>query len=258
MFWRAKSPLKADDEDWQFACWAWFLRHFGGADAMRARPLILPTGAFFTRPKATGHAAAQDIFDQTARHFGLDPAEFRLVPQAKGIDPNLGPHQFVANAPSGPAGTFSVTRGGTLKITYRPELVAEPMQLVATFAHEICHPLLLAIETPPPGGEDMEEFATDLAVSFFGFGIFNANTAAIFRQFSDAGTGSQRWTMERQGYLSPAERAFALARFVSGRADDERDARLFLDQGPLAYFSKAVKYLAANPGIASRPIADDG
>lgn len=250
MFWRTKSPIDPDDEDWLLACWSWLLSNFGGPEALRARRLVMPTTDFFARPSKSGHGAAREVFDQTVRHFGLDPAQFHLVAQAEGINPILGPMQVVANPPRDPAGTFSVADGGSLQITYQPELVARPTQLVATFAHEICHPLLLSVETPPPGGEEMEEFATDLAVTFFGFGIFNLNTAAMFRQFSDTGTGTQGWSIERQGYLSPAERALALALFISGRAKDERDARRFLDQGPSAYFSRAVKYLAANPRIA--------
>ena len=249
MFWRAKSPLETDDEEWQLACWQWLLAHFGGSEPLGSRRLVLPTDEFFTRPAESGHSAAAHVFAQTCRHFDLDPAQFELVAQEDSVNPVLGPLQVVANAPVDPAGTFSMDHGGKLQITYDPGLATKPMQLVSMFAHEICHPLLFSVETPPPGGEEMEEFATDLAVTFFGFGIFNANTAAAFRQYNDSATGTQGWSIERQGYLSPAERAFALGLFVAGRDADEQNARLYLDQGPLAYFNKAMKYLSANPGI---------
>ena len=57
--------------------------------------------------------------------------------------------------------------------------------LITTLAHEICHPILLNIPTEPPGGGDMEEFATDLAMIFFGFGIFGGNSSFQFRQFNN-------------------------------------------------------------------------
>lgn len=249
MFWSVTSPLEADDEEWQLACWRWLLENFGGAATARARPLILPTGAFFRHPKAEGHAAALDWFAQVAGHFGIDANDFDLVAQDEAVDPVVGPMQVVVNAPASPAGTFSMAESGRLTISYDRRLLAQPMQLIATLAHELSHPLLLSVPEEPPGGAEMEEFATDLAVTFFGFGIFNSNTAAMFRQFSDAGTGTQGWSMDRQGYLSPAERAFALALFVHGRAEDERQARDHLEPGPLAYFKKAAKYLAAHPHI---------
>lgn len=258
MFWSKKSPLDADDEAWQLACWRWLLDHIGGAAVLRARPLILPTEAFFARPRAAGHAAAVAWFEQVAAHFGLDPARFVLEAKDEGIDPVLGPMQVVVDAPGGPAGTFSMGGSGAMTISHDARLVAQPMKLIATLAHEICHPLLLSIPEEPPGGAEMEEFATDLAATFFGFGIFNANTAAMFRQYSDSSTGTQGWSIERQGYLAPAERAFALALFVHGRHEETRAAREHLERGALAYFDKAARYLAARPGIVAELIAEPG
>lgn len=251
MFWRTRSPLEVDDEEWQLECWHWLLQNFGGLTALRERQLVLPTYAFFEPAPKAGHAAAVHYFRQTCAYFDVDPDGFLLEPQAEEIDPVLGPMQIVAGIDQGPAGTFSVGDGNRLLITYSPKLTGKPMQLIATFAHEICHPLLLETAEPPPGGDDMEEFATDLAMTFFGFGVFNANTAATFRQFSDAGTGTQGWSFERQGYLSPAERAFALALFMQLRGESANMAESHLEAGAAAYFRKSAKYLASRPSIAS-------
>ncbi len=258
MFWRTTSPLEADDEDWQLECWRWLLEHFGGVDAWRRRPLILPTRDFFDVPETDGHAAALDWFEQVADWFGLDPAQFDLVAQDEAIDPVLGPLQIVADAPGDPAGTFSVGDGGRLAISYSRSLIARPMRLIATLAHELCHPLLLALPEEPPGGAEMEEFATDLAVTFFGFGVFSSNAGAAVRQFSDEATGTVGWSMDALGYLSPAERAFALALFLLERPEDQRAVRGHLDDGALAYYAKAQKYLNANRGAATKLIAQGG
>lgn len=257
MFWRRKSPLDPDDEAWQVECWQWLLRHFGGAAFLQSRRLILPTRDFFTPSNSGGHAAATHYFRQVAAYLDVDPALFVLVQQEKGVDPVLGPMQVVTNAPRDPAGTFSLPDDSTMTISYDPSLLAKPAWLIATLAHEICHPLLFSIAEEPPGGPDMEEFATDLAVTVFGFGIFNANTAVAFTQFSDSATGTQGWSFQGQGYLSPAERAFALALFVCNRDEDKRAARTYLDAGPLAYFDKAVSYIEKNPSVASC-LADAG
>jgi hypothetical protein len=258
VFWRPTSPLDGDDEEWQLECWRWLLEHFGGVDAWRQRPLILPTRDFFVAPQATGHEAALHWFGQVADRFGLDPAQFELVAQDEAIDPVLGPLQIVTNTPIDPAGTFHVTDEGALSISYSPALVANPMRLIATLAHEICHPLLLALPEEPPGGDEMEEFATDVAVTFFGFGVFNSNAGAAIRQFSDNATGTQGWQMEGTGYLSPAERAFALALFLHERPDEQREARNHLQAGALAYYTKAQKYLSANRAVAASVVAESG
>ncbi|MDN2581770.1 hypothetical protein [Aquibium sp. ELW1220] len=251
MFWRPRSPLDADDEAWILDCWNWLSASFPAPSDAGPRPLVLPTRDFFTPARGDDRTVAGACFGQVARLFGLDPAAFDLVEQDASIDPVLGPLQVVQNAPAAPAGTFTTGQGGRLIVSYDPALVARPIHLIATFAHEICHPLLLSIDEAPPGGEEMEEFATDLAVTFFGFGVFNCNSASSFRGYRDAATGTEGWSFERLGYLSPAERAFALALFVHRRPQDAADLRTHLEPGCLAYFRKAEKYLADNPAVTA-------
>lgn len=251
MFWRARSPLDADDEAWLLACWAWLHATFPTPGGAGPRPLVLPTRDFFTPTRGDDRTVAAATFEQVVRLFGLDTAAFDLVEQDPAIDPKLGPLQVVENVPASPAGTFTTGQGGRLIVSYDPALIARPVHLVATFAHEICHPLLLSTGEPPPGGEEMEEFATDLAVTFFGFGVFNCNSASSFRGYRDAATGTEGWSFERQGYLSPAERAFALALFVRRRLQHAADLRTHLEPGCLAYFRKAEKYLADNLAVTA-------
>jgi hypothetical protein len=47
--WGKKKFLDPELEAWHIACWSWLLRHFGGVEAVRAAPLVLPTGAFMRR-----------------------------------------------------------------------------------------------------------------------------------------------------------------------------------------------------------------
>ncbi|QDZ00146.1 hypothetical protein FQ775_06985 [Nitratireductor mangrovi] len=169
-FWRTRSLLEPDDEEWLLACWHWLSEKFPGTGLQSDRELVLPTAAFFSVATGDGHEAALHYSTQVASHLGVDPGQFELVAQEASVDAILGPMQVVENAPGGPAGTFSVD-GERMVITYEPSLVNHPMELIAAFAHELCHPLLFSIGEGPPGGEDMEEFATDLAlpISVSGF-----------------------------------------------------------------------------------------
>ncbi len=249
MFWGARSPIDRDDEEWQLECWRWLANSFAGWGPLSERRLVLPNSEFFPATDHEGHARAQRIFKSVADCFGVPPEQFVLSPQDEAIDPRVGNLMVVQNAPLSPAGTFQVGDDGHLHVTYDPAAVDRPGELIATLAHEICHPLLLSIPEPPPGGEACEEFATDLAVTFFGFGIFGENSAFQFEQFSDIGSGTQGWAARRQGYLTEAEWAFSLAVFLLVTGEPEKVALDYLKPGPAAYLNKSLKYLRANEGI---------
>ncbi len=246
MLWMSKSPLEADDETWQLECWHWLFENFGETHPRDDTPLILPNGSFFPSTDRTGHDKAQFIFDMVARHMRVPTDGFKLVPQEETIDPRVGNLLVVQNAPSSPAGTFQLQRDNELTVTYDPASLDRPIQLIATLAHEISHAVLFTTLEPPPGGDECEEFATDLAVTFFGFGLFGANSAFEFRQFSDMGSGMQGWESRRLGYLTEAEWGFSLAVFLLSCGYDETEAQRFLKPGPAAYLKKSLAYLRKN------------
>jgi tetratricopeptide (TPR) repeat protein len=83
----------------------------------------------------------------------------------------------------------------------------EPLSLVATFAHELAHVLLLG-EHRLKGDEEDGERVTDLLAVFLGFGVFLANSAAQSNVFLGLVEGRES---SRLGYLSDTELAYALA-----------------------------------------------
>jgi hypothetical protein len=248
MFWRSKSPIDRDDKEWQLECWRWLLKHHGGVGTLSQRMLVIPTQEYIRWPHLTGQLLAENVFGQVAKYAGVNPSDFEIVAQAESIDPVLAPLQVVVNAPVDAAGTFSL-QGNRMQVTYNPALLKSPMKLVATFAHEISHPLLLSVPGDPPGGMEMEEFATDLAVIFFGFGVISVNTTSNFVGFRDDATGTQGWQFDGLGYLSLAERTFALAVFLALAGRDAAQVLPFLESGPAAYFKKALKYVSASPSM---------
>jgi hypothetical protein len=253
MFWEPESPLTVDDEEWQIESWRWLLDKFNGTQTLRKRRLVEPTAEFFPSAEKQGHAQAEYVFGLTAKLMGLSPDRFRLIPQEEAINPHVGPLAIVRNAPSSPAGTFRFGRRRS-RITYEPGLVARPMDLVATFAHELCHALLKR-KGKPPGGYQNNEFATDLAVTFFGFGIFGANAAFHFGQYSNHSTGTQGWSTRRIGYLAEIEWGFSLALFALSTDTPDERIEGYLDVTPAASFRRSLEYLRANPAIIQRALS---
>lgn len=257
VFWKSKkSPLEQDDEEWQLACWPWLLDNVIDLNAIQQRPLVVPSDEFFPPTAAKGKDRAMYVFQNVAELIGVSDWPFDLVEQDERVNPVVGPTMIVQNVPDSPAGTFSLQSDYRLQITYSPELVNEPLQLIATYVHEICHALMLTIdrssdETEPPGGWECEEFATDLLVVLLGFGIFGANTAFQFQQFTDQGTGMQGWSTRRSGYLTEADWAFALAVYQRITNQPEGYANQRLKPGLIKQLAKSNAYLNKNEALLS-------
>ena len=251
-FWNShKSPLEKDDEEWQLACWPWLLKHVVDPDWIRSTPLILPTDEFFPPTQAHGKERAEHVFKCVCDLTGVADWPFDLVEQDQAVNPVLAQLAVVQNAPVSPLGTFYVKPNDRLQVTYNPALVDEPVQLIATFAHEVSHALMLMVDrsspdTELPGGWICEEFATDLLVVLLGFGLFGANSAFQFQQMSDPATGMQGWSTSKSGYLTEAEWAFALAVYLKV-TDQPADALMDrLKPGLVKQLSKSVAYLDRN------------
>lgn len=242
MFWKRQPTIDENDEAWQLEAWAWLLQHLGGLETMRSYRVAAPSHADFPPSKLAGHAHAEFVFGQVARRFRVATDAFELVAQEEDIDPVLAPLAVVKGVPANPAGTYSVS-ANRHAVTYAPSLLGDLEALIATFAHEICHPILLDIPEEPPGGGDMEEFATDLAMVFFGFGIFGANGAYKFSQYNDAATGTQGWRSTRAGYLTQAEWGFGLAVRQLLLVEDEPTLLTYLSTGAAAHYRKNFRYL---------------
>ncbi len=209
---RAKPILSDQDTEFQVATYKWLLKNFGGSDFYEATQLILPTEKFFPSKVETTDEAAIETFNTVKKYAGLQDWPCQLVAQEENIEARVAPTVTIENAPMNPLGTFQVVDSNEITITYNPAIVSNPTQLVATYAHELAHYLTGSGWAEPPGGWDNWEFATDIAATFLGFGVFMANSAFNFQQFTDV--DSQGWKYNRSGYLSETEHIFALAVFL--------------------------------------------
>lgn len=153
---KPKSFLDATRRDWQFDAFAWLLRNCGGYPKFSDTTLVLPTEEHFPDPGMGGHAAVTALFRRVREHAGM--SEWPC-----GVEPGENDARLV-----------STDRLPIIR--YAPES-AQPLTLVATFAHEFARYLVDTFEEPPPGGELLREPAIDLASVFMGFGLFMANAA---------------------------------------------------------------------------------
>lgn len=243
-FGKPKTFLEPDDEAWQLAVWGWLLARFGEA-RFKAAPLVTATRQYFPPSEASGHARAEHIFICTQKLAGMAEWPCELVAQAARPNQRVAELGYVKiDSGSLPAGTFS-RAGNKALITYDPDSVDKPAVLVATLAHELAHYLLHSVRDLPPGGDVMEEFATDLTTVYLGFGLFGANQAFNFSQFRDV--YSQGWSTSGLGYLGERDWAFALAVYCALRGDDVAVLKEWMKPYLFTDVRKAARYLRKTP-----------
>jgi hypothetical protein len=240
----ARTFLDPDVEEWHLDVWATLIERFGAALSVADTPVALPTRAFFSPTEATGHAKAVHVFDCVKAVMQMQDWPCALVQQGhRTTGQQVSAFVHIAGDEA-PNGTFRVEPDGAVVITYSPDLLDDPMGLVATLAHELAH-YLLASESDLVEDET-HELMTDLTVAYTGLGVFGANAAFSFEQHGDA--FSQGWRSRSSGYLSPRSWAFALAVFGELRGDDGGMER-YLKPEIEGLRRQAVKYLRKRPDL---------
>lgn len=238
---RRKPLLSEDDACFQIECYKWLLTHFGGDDFYRDTELVLPTKEFFPFHADSPEDLAQLTFARVKKFAGLQDWPCILQSQEKDPDVRIAPTLHIKDAAHNPLGTFSANQSDPITITYNPRIVANPTQMIATFAHELSHYLTATAPEPPPGGWENWEFATDIGATFLGFGIFQGNGAFNFQQYTSF--DSQGWQVSRNGYLTEEEHSYALALFILLKENSPKTAYPHCSPNIKSFLVKALKEL---------------
>lgn len=236
----SRRVLSDEDLDFQVQTYAWLLKNFDSQHFYQETVLVLPEDNFFQVKKDTAEQFVESVFIKVKEYAGMEKWECKLEAQEEDINPYLGDAVLLQEVEGTPNGTFSYSPEEGIKITYAPRLANQPIQLVATFAHELAHYLTGGDESkPPPGGWDNWEFATDIAAVFLGFGVFTANSVFSFSQYGNHAV--QGWQSSRSGYLSQQEMSYALAIFTELKGIDFKVVTKYLDSSAKNWYKKAIR-----------------
>lgn len=244
---RSRPLLSEENELFQVETYKWLLTHFGGAHFYENTQLTLPTEEYFPSKVSSAEEAALHTFEQVKNYSGLEKWPCKLKLQEEDANLVVGETLIVQNTEHNPHGTFSINDNKEVVITYNPKLTSSPVQMVATFAHELAHYLTSTAPEPPPGGWDNWEFATDIAGSFLGFGVFLANSVFNFSQYSSGGTIG--WQTTGGGYLSEAEHSYSLAIFLMLKGISPDTVYSHCDGNIKSLLKKALNELQNKPYI---------
>jgi hypothetical protein len=228
---------------WLYRNYRWLEDHLPARVARTKPTLVLPTSEFYPMPNTRNHAFAQGVFERTKTLMGVGDWRCRLAPQSEEEHERQASLRsagvFGETKSSGAVGTFFV--GEEVEITYAPTLLRDPMGLVATMAHELCHYLLATVRAEPPCGWKEHEPLTDLAAVAEGFGIFLCNSAFQFSQWTNH--SHMGWQWSKHGYLNEAELGFALGVFCVRTNTPAEQVGGFLKQNPAEVFWDSIDYI---------------
>jgi hypothetical protein len=162
-----------------------------------------------------------------------------LFPSADDFTSGLVP--FSSGSTSGAAGLYHHDPTAKPHISINEKQLRDPMALIAVLAHELGHIILLRPGLVPHDDTDMEPL-NDLLTVFLGLGIFTANAAFRFKQYTN--NRSQGWSALRLGYLSEELFGYALVRFALERGEVKPAWRKFLSTNVSAYLKRSAAWLA--------------
>ena len=206
--------LEAGPAKWTRDRMGWLVGQFGW-DRLRTCQVVLPTPKFFPDRYDQSEDAARALFLRTCGYMGIDPAQVEL--QFHYPIHRAGFTGALARQKLDWAGQFQTAAGKKI-VRIDAALLPDPETLVATFAHELAHVVLLGEQRISPDDPD-HELVTDLTTVFFGLGVFNANMA-----YRDTFVENQRGeSVLRLGYLTPPIWSYALALFANLREERKPD-----------------------------------
>jgi tetratricopeptide (TPR) repeat protein len=199
---QARCPIDPGAKRWTEDRIGWLLGQFG-RERLKNASMVVPARQFFPDRYDNSERAARALFDRTCAFMGIDPAGVELVFYQPTHRPGFA--RSLVRSHLGWAGQFKLREGSNVvevNVTYLPL----PESLLAVFAHELSHQILLGSKRICAEDQD-HELVTDLATVFFGLGIFNANES-----FTDHFRVNRRGDeILRTGYLTPRIWGYALA-----------------------------------------------
>ena len=222
----------------------WFITLYG-LERLQAAPVVVPTEEFFPDDFHSTEESVQGTLRRLCEFLQVDFQRVVLeifddteADLTKKLRESL---PYWQGNSAGAAGTYSENaETSKFHIKVKRSLLPDPVPLIGTLAHELCHALLLGEKRIDREAPDMEPL-TDLLTVFLGLGIFTANSAARFTQHDD---GVKRgWSFRRLGYLSEPMFGYALAVFAMERGESKPVWAKYLSVNAGSYFRQSYKFV---------------
>jgi hypothetical protein len=246
-----KCPVDADEKAWIEESILWLVDEFG-VNTLRSANVILPTEEFFPDAFSEDEDDVRALLDRVCGYMSVDPDRVELeffTDESSELRRTLPAYE---SSHSGAAGHYKKRRGKFV-VSLESSETSDPMNLVATIAHELGHVRLLGECRIHPGYEENEPL-TDLMTVFLGMGVFTGNAVFRFTQFTDG--FSQGWQAQRRGYMTEEMFGYALALFAWVRGESKPGWSKYLEGNVSAYFKSGHKLLEKTGDTQLKPLRE--
>lgn len=245
------SPLlDSNSLNWILDTFSWALEHFDLQVFKEESKLILPTNDFYPGSVNNIHQMAQSVFDKTLKYAGLENWPIVLI-APQDFDQQTLPQLSFSNKVRGQDTKVRIESGDVINVSYNPNQINQPQDLVASFAQAFATILIIQSGKQPPGGAEFFSQAVDLVACFMGFGVMFANTAYQFK----GGCGSCfNPYANRSAALSESEVLYCLAIFSTLKSIKINEVTPHLKKHLRADFKKAYKELTASLPDSNQPL----
>ena len=166
-----------------------------------------------------------------------------------GVDPTTINFEIVSdeNMPNA-VGLYQMREKSIISVAHSQ--LTNPTKLLATFAHELAHELLLKGGHLSSSTSD-HEFVTDLLPVFLGTGIFLANATVESNNWSEG--NMHFFTISKQGYFSSITLGYALALFAFMRKELRPTWATHLRTDAAATLKSSLRYLSKTDDTIFHP-----
>jgi hypothetical protein len=248
-----KCPVPDASREWVERRMAWVGQAFG-MERLRRATVVLPTPEFFPDEYDGSEEAGERLFERVCGYAGVERSRVRLAWVDYGQDERRPP--LVVDRRGNSSSASGTYQGGDWAhaevIAIDRRNLVEPIQLVATAAHELCHVHLLGDGHVLLEEEDHEPL-TDLLTVCLGLGIFGANASVRDRGWTEGNMAG--WSVGRLGYLGQDTWGYALALFAWVRGDGGAAWASHLRPDVRKVFKQASRYLDRQ-GVTERALLD--
>jgi hypothetical protein len=219
----------------------WLEQEFGKDPLLR--PPLVPTSELFPNAWTSSYEDGLRLATDLCQFMYVDTALVEFVFFSAGEDPMASSLPEYSISREGPAGLYVHPESKSKFLIALDEGgLQRPTALVATICHELSHIRLLGESRLSREDKDHER-KTDLLTIYFGAGVYTANSAFEFSQWTDMASHRQGWRASRLGYLSESELGYSLAAYALIRGESKPSWRKHLSPNIRYYFDESSFFL---------------
>ncbi|ADT69669.1 MULTISPECIES: hypothetical protein [Pseudoalteromonas] len=245
---KSKPLLAEQEQQWLVDTFIWAAENFDLDFFTKHSQVILPTVEFFPDSVSSIEEMASKVFARVKQYAGMNEWPVTLVAPQQ-LQPQVFPHFEFSQHLRGEECHLIVPASHTINVSFNPNQINQPQDLVASFAGTLATILIHHVGVLPPGGKEYLPQATDALACFLGFGVMMSNTVYQFK----GGCGScYNPYANREAALSETHTVFMHA-LVSYFKQDKHSKK-HLKPHLRGQFKKAQKEIKALVNQSANPL----